>query len=64
MLVGAEGWSASAGPSDPSLGGCDPPVPALPGSLSPEGHMNEEEEDEAALIWVMSGVAGAAGGLF
>lgn len=52
-LVGAEGWSGSADPSEPLLGGFDAPVAPLPGSLSPEGHMNEEEEDEAALIWVM-----------
>lgn len=71
MLVGAEGWSASADPSEPLLGGFHPTVPSLPGSLSPEGHMNEEEEDEAALIWVIwrseykqSGVTVAPGGLF
>lgn len=72
-LVGAEGWSGSAdpsGPSEPLLGGFDPPVAPLPGTLSPEGRMNEEEEDEAALIWVIwrseykrSGVPGAPGRL-
>lgn len=52
MLVGAEGWSASAGASGPLPGGLDPTLPPPPGSLGPEGHMNEDEEDEAALIWV------------
>ncbi|CAG05294.1 unnamed protein product, partial [Tetraodon nigroviridis] len=51
MLVGAEGWSASAGASGPLPGGLDPTLPPPPGSLGPEGHMNEDEEDEAALIW-------------
>lgn len=68
MLVGAEGWSASAEPSEPLLGGFDPTVPPLPSSLSPEGHVNEEEEDEAALIWVMwrseSKQSGVTGRLF
>lgn len=53
MLVGAEGWSGRADPSEPMLGGFDPAVRPLPASLSPEGRMNEEDEDEAALIWVM-----------
>lgn len=53
MLVGAEGWSGRADPSEPPLGRVDAAMPPLPGSLSPEGGMNEEDEDEAALIWVM-----------
>lgn len=53
MLVGAEGWSGRADPSEPMLGGFDPAVRPLPASLSPEGRMNEEDEDEAGLIWVM-----------
>uniref|UniRef100_A0A671UM63 RILP-like protein 1 n=1 Tax=Sparus aurata TaxID=8175 RepID=A0A671UM63_SPAAU len=43
-------------PAELMLGGVDPPLPALPGSLSPEGHEEEEEEeeeaeDEAVLLW-------------
>lgn len=70
MLVGAEGWSA-ADPSEPLLGGFEPTVPAPPGPLSPGGHTNENEDEEAALIWVMwrserwqSGVTVAPGRLF
>lgn len=44
VLVGAEGWSDRPDPSDPR-----PP----PGSLSPEGHEDEEAEDEAVLLWVI-----------
>lgn len=53
MLVGVEGWSGRADPSEPMSGRLDAAMPPLPGSLSPEGRMNEEDEDEAALIWVM-----------
>ncbi|TNM92127.1 hypothetical protein fugu_019139 [Takifugu bimaculatus] len=53
MLVGVEGWSGRAEPSEPMSGRLDAAMPPLPGSLSPEGRMNEEDEDEAALIWVM-----------
>lgn len=68
MLVGAQGWSGRADPSGPLLGRFDPTTRPLPCSLSPEKHMTEEDEDEAALIWVMrcsehvkqSGVAVAA----
>ncbi|XP_056874634.1 RILP-like protein 1 isoform X1 [Takifugu flavidus] len=51
MLAGVEGWSGRADPSEPMSGRLDAAVPPLPGSLSPEGRMNEEDEDEAALIW-------------
>ncbi|XP_029693305.1 RILP-like protein 1 isoform X4 [Takifugu rubripes] len=51
MQVGVEGWSGRADPSEPMSGRLDAAMPPLPGSLSPEGRMNEEDEDEAALIW-------------
>ncbi|XP_029693303.1 RILP-like protein 1 isoform X2 [Takifugu rubripes] len=54
MQVGVEGWSGRADPSEPMSGRLDAAMPPLPGSLSPEGRMNEEDEDEAALIWVSS----------
>lgn len=52
VVVGAESWSDRPDPSELMLGGFDP---SLPGSLSPEGHEdgNEEAEDEAVLLWVM-----------
>ncbi|KAK9532243.1 hypothetical protein VZT92_009639 [Zoarces viviparus] len=51
-VVGAEGWSDGPEPSEPVLGGFDSSSPPLPGSLSPEGHEDEEEEDEeAVLLW-------------
>lgn len=54
VVLGAEGWSDTSDPSELLLGGVDPPLPALPGSLSPEGHEEEEEaEDEAVLLWVI-----------
>lgn len=53
MVVGAEGRPGRADPSEPMLGRADAAMPPLPASLSPEGRMNEEDEDEAALIWVM-----------
>ncbi|KAF1377856.1 hypothetical protein PFLUV_G00205090 [Perca fluviatilis] len=51
VVVGAESWSDRPDPSELMLGGFDP---SLPGSLSPEGHPedgNEEAEDEAVLLW-------------
>ncbi|XP_032395066.1 RILP-like protein 1 isoform X3 [Etheostoma spectabile] len=50
VVVGAESWSDRPDPSELMLGGFDP---SLPGSLSPEGHEdgNEEAEDEAVLLW-------------
>uniref|UniRef100_UPI0037E76DA6 RILP-like protein 1 isoform X4 n=1 Tax=Semicossyphus pulcher TaxID=241346 RepID=UPI0037E76DA6 len=51
VLVGAEGWSDRPDPSELVLGGFDPPPQPLPGSLSPEGHEDEEAEDEAVLLW-------------
>lgn len=58
VVLGAEGWSDTSDPSELMLGGVDPLLPALPGSLSPEGHEAEEEEeeeaeDEAVLLWVI-----------
>lgn len=53
MLVGAEGWSDRSDPSELMLGGFDPALPPLPGSLSPDGHEDEEAEDEAVLLWVI-----------
>nr|XP_046230460.1 RILP-like protein 1 isoform X2 [Scatophagus argus]XP_046230462.1 RILP-like protein 1 isoform X3 [Scatophagus argus] len=44
LLVGAEGWSDRLEPSELNR-------PPLPGSLSPEGHEDEEAEDEAVLLW-------------
>uniref|UniRef100_H2VDQ9 RILP-like protein 1 n=1 Tax=Takifugu rubripes TaxID=31033 RepID=H2VDQ9_TAKRU len=38
-------------PAEVALPALDAAMPPLPGSLSPEGRMNEEDEDEAALIW-------------
>ncbi|XP_034565050.1 RILP-like protein 1 isoform X3 [Notolabrus celidotus] len=46
-MLGAEGWS----PSELMVGGFDPPPRPPPGSLSPEGHEDEEAEDEAVLLW-------------
>ncbi|KAM8743163.1 RILP-like protein 1 isoform X3 [Acanthopagrus latus] len=51
VVLGAEGWSDTPDPSELMLGGVDPPLPPLPGSLSPEGHEDEEAEDEAVLLW-------------
>ncbi|XP_034752033.1 RILP-like protein 1 isoform X3 [Etheostoma cragini] len=50
VVVGGESWSDRPDPSELMLGGFDP---SLPGSLSPEGHEdgNEEAEDEAVLLW-------------
>lgn len=54
-MVGAEGWSDRADPSELMSGGFDPAPAPPPGSLSPEGHEDgdEEAEDEAVLLWVM-----------
>ncbi|KAI3362058.1 hypothetical protein L3Q82_012399, partial [Scortum barcoo] len=53
VVVGAEGWSDRSDPSEPMLGGFDSSPRPLPGSLSPEGHEDgdEEAEDEAVLLW-------------
>ncbi|XP_063745907.1 RILP-like protein 1 isoform X2 [Eleginops maclovinus] len=51
VVVGAEGWSDRAAPSELLLGGFDSPLPPLYGSLSPEGHEEGDEEDEAVLLW-------------
>ncbi|KAL7377237.1 hypothetical protein ABVT39_024293 [Epinephelus coioides] len=52
VVLGAEGWSDTPDPSELMLGGFDPPPPhPLPGSLSPEGHEDGDEEDEAVLLW-------------
>ncbi|XP_035523251.1 RILP-like protein 1 isoform X3 [Morone saxatilis] len=53
VVVGAECWSDTPDPSELMLGGFDPPPPPQPGSLSPEGHEDgdEEAEDEAVLLW-------------
>ncbi len=55
VMVGAEGWSDRPDPSELMLGGFDPSPQPLPGSLSPEGHEDEDEEaeDEAVLLWVI-----------
>lgn len=53
VLVGAEGWSDRPDPSEPMSGGFDPAPRPPPGSLSPEGHEDEEAEDEAVLLWVI-----------
>lgn len=50
--MGAEGWSDRSDPSE-LMGGFDPALRPLPGSLSPEGHEDEEAEDEAVLLWVI-----------
>lgn len=52
-LAGAEGWSDRSDPSELMLGGFDPALRPLPGSLSPEGREDEEAEDEAVLLWVI-----------
>ncbi|XP_041666883.1 RILP-like protein 1 isoform X2 [Cheilinus undulatus] len=51
VVVGAEGWSDRPDPSELTVGGFDPSPRPLPGSLSPEGHEDEEAEDEAVLLW-------------
>ncbi|XP_054469077.1 RILP-like protein 1 isoform X4 [Anoplopoma fimbria] len=54
VVGGAEGWSDRPDPSEPMLGGFDPSSSPLPGSLSPEGHEDEEDEeaeDEEVLLW-------------
>lgn len=55
VVAGAEGWSDRPDPSELMLGGFDPSLQPLPGSLSPEGHEDgdEEAEDEAVLLWVI-----------
>ncbi|CAK6955993.1 RILP-like protein 1 isoform X2 [Scomber scombrus] len=50
-VLGAEGWSDSSDPPQLSPGGFDPAPRPLPGSLSPEGHEDEEAEEEAVLLW-------------
>lgn len=52
-VVGAEGWSDRADPPELMSGGFDPSPRPLPGSLSPGGHEDgdEEAEDEAVLLW-------------
>ncbi|KAM6975476.1 RILP-like protein 1 isoform 2-T2 [Tautogolabrus adspersus] len=50
-VMGAEGWSNRPDPSELMEGGFEPPPQPLPGSLSPEGHLDEEAEDEAVLLW-------------
>ena len=54
VVLGAEGWSDTPDPSELMLGGVDPPLPPLPGSLRLEGHEDEEAEDEAVLLWVIN----------
>nr|XP_029137442.1 LOW QUALITY PROTEIN: RILP-like protein 1 [Labrus bergylta] len=49
--MGAEGWSNRPEPSELMEGGFEPPPQPLPGSLSPEGPLDEEAEDEAVLLW-------------
>ncbi|XP_037607849.1 RILP-like protein 1 isoform X3 [Sebastes umbrosus] len=53
VVVGAEGWSDRPDPSELMLGGIDPSPRPSPGSLSPEGHEDEDEEaeEEAVLLW-------------
>ncbi|XP_044029413.1 RILP-like protein 1 isoform X4 [Siniperca chuatsi] len=53
VVVEAEGWSDRPDPSELMFGGFDPSPRPLPGSLSPEGHEDgdEEAEDEAVLLW-------------
>ncbi|XP_019134219.1 RILP-like protein 1 isoform X3 [Larimichthys crocea] len=61
VVVGSEGWSDRPDPSELMMGGGgggggefgDPSPRPLPGSLSPEGHEDgdEEAEDEAVLLW-------------
>ncbi|XP_068430192.1 RILP-like protein 1 isoform X1 [Clinocottus analis] len=49
-VLRAESWSDRLEPSELVLGSFDPASPPPPGSLSPEGH-EEEDEDEAVLLW-------------
>ncbi|XP_038589949.1 RILP-like protein 1 isoform X4 [Micropterus salmoides] len=53
VVAGAQGWSDRPDPSELMFGGFDPSPRPLPGSLSPEGHEDgeEEAEDEAVLLW-------------
>ncbi|XP_056289116.1 RILP-like protein 1 isoform X2 [Pseudoliparis swirei] len=51
VVLGAEGGSDRPGSSEPVLGGSDPSSARPPGSLSPEGHEDEDEEEEAVLLW-------------
>ncbi|XP_040914593.1 RILP-like protein 1 isoform X3 [Toxotes jaculatrix] len=53
VVAGAEGWSRRPDLSELMSGGFAPPPRPLPGSLSPEGHEDgdEEAEDEAVLLW-------------
>jgi len=53
VVLGAEGGSDRPGSSEPVLGGSDPSSARPPGSLSPEGHEDEDEEEEAVLLWVI-----------
>lgn len=57
MVLGAEGWSDRPDPAVLIPGGFNALRP-LPGSLSPGGHedVDEEADDEAVLLWVKSGV--------
>ncbi|XP_061589833.1 RILP-like protein 1 isoform X4 [Cololabis saira] len=52
VVSGAEGWSIRLDPGKLIQSGFDPALQPLPGSLSPEGHEDEEAEDEeAVLLW-------------
>ncbi|KAM6902579.1 RILP-like protein 1 isoform 2-T2 [Xenentodon cancila] len=52
VVSGAEGWSDRPDPRELIPGGFHPTLQPLSGSLSPEGHEDEETEDEeAVLLW-------------
>lgn len=63
MVVGAEGWSDRPDPTVLMPDGFELALRPLPGSLSPGGHedVDEEADDEGVLLWVNCSLANRSG---
>ncbi|XP_013877941.1 RILP-like protein 1 isoform X2 [Austrofundulus limnaeus] len=52
MMLGAEGWSERSNPFQLIMSRFDPALQSPSLSFSPKRHKDEEDEDQAALLWV------------